>query len=82
MKISGLQGLQRATQQFERSAERIASATTDRVTISPEAIAGPQPDVAVEMVSSIMAVAAYRANVKVLQAEQEMTNSLPAPARI
>jgi hypothetical protein len=74
MMITSLQGLQRAERQFERSAERVASATTeDSVTISPEARAGARPDLVAETVSTIKAVAAYRANLKVLQTEQEMS---------
>ena len=77
MMINGLQGLQRAERQFERSAERVAEATReDSVTISPEARAGPPPDLATETVSTIKAVAAYRANLKGLQTEQEMMASL------
>ncbi len=70
MLISGLQGIQRAERQFDRSAQRVAQATGDSVTISPEARGGA-PDLVQETVSTIKAVAAYRANLKVLQTDQE-----------
>ena len=71
MMISGLQGIQRAERQFERSAQRVAEASSDSVTISPEARSGGAPDLVQETVSTIKAVAAYRANLKVLQTDQE-----------
>ena len=71
MRVSGLQAIQSAERQFERSAQRVAQATSDSVTISPGARAGTAPDLVTETVSTIKAVAAYRANLKVLQTDQE-----------
>ncbi|MDP1824022.1 MAG: hypothetical protein Q8L48_12295 [Archangium sp.] len=73
MRISGLQsgveGLRSAERQFERSASNIAAAFT-------VSISGKQPDLVAETVSSLKAVAAYRANLEVLQTDQELSGVL------
>ena len=58
---SGVQGLQRAERQFERVAQ-------DRVSLS-----GGGADPVEEAVSSIRAVAAYRANLKSIQTADDVS---------
>lgn len=68
---SGVEGVQRAERQFEKSADRLSKAFT--VSLSEDAAKAEQaPDVAAEVVEQSRAVAAYKANLKTVQTADEV----------
>lgn len=71
---SGLQGLQRAERRLDQVASNVASAF--QLSLSPEARSGVAPDLVQETVASISAVAAYRANLKSIQTDDELSGVL------
>jgi hypothetical protein len=68
---SGVQGVQRAERQFEKSASDVSAAFS--ISLSPEAQSGLAPDPVQAMVGGLTAVAAYRANLKTLQTADDIS---------
>jgi hypothetical protein len=68
---SGVQGVQRAERQFEKSASDVSAAFS--ISLSPEAQSGLAPDPVQAMVGGLTGVATYRANLKTLQTADDIS---------